>query len=504
MPNPTHLPQWQALLQHYQTMHKIPIKDLFNNDAHRFDKFSVTAANVLLDYSKNPVSNETIALLIALAKACGIKQAVLDLQAGKIANHSEQRPAMHNILRQLDSPNAEVASVLERMQKRITVIHHSPHTDIVNIGIGGSDLGPSMVSGALHKFAVTSQRLHFVSTLDAHQITATLSQLRPENTLFIISSKSFSTPDTLENMALAKQWLGEHDFNQHFIAVTANSAAAKQQGFDEDNIFPIWDWVGGRYSVWSAIGFPIAIKIGMTQFREFLSGAQAIDKHVVSAPMSENMPMILALLNIWLVNFYGYSTRAVLPYDIRLARFPAYLQQLEMESNGKSVRQSGESVSYATGPIIWGEAETNGQHAFHQLLYQGTPIVPVDFIMVKQPSHGHIEHHQLLFANCLSQARVMMIGDDAEDPHRVIPGNRPNNMLILPALTPYYLGALIALYEYKVFISATLWDINPFDQWGVELGKKIANQLYFFLQREKVDTSSDSSTQGLMQNFFTR
>jgi glucose-6-phosphate isomerase len=504
MPNPTLLPQWQLLLQHYQTMQKVPIKNLFSEDPDRFNKFSLTAADVLLDYSKNPVSNETMALLFALAEACGVKQAVIDLQAGSIVNHSEQRPATHNILRQLDNPNAEVAAILDRMQQRIAVIQQSRLTDIVNIGIGGSDLGPAMVCGALNDFAVTSQQLHFVSTLDAHQITATLKQLRPENTLFIVSSKSFSTPDTMANMALAKQWIAERDFNHHFIAVTANVAAAKQQGFHDDNIFPLWDWVGGRYSVWSAIGFPIAIKIGMAQFRKFLLGAQAIDEHVVNAPMAENMPLILALLNIWLVNFYGYTTRAILPYDIRLARLPAYLQQLEMESNGKSVRQNGEPVSYATGPIIWGEAETNGQHAFHQLLYQGTSIVPVDFIIVKQPSHEHIEQHQLLFANCLSQARVMMIGDDAKDSHRVIPGNRPNNMLILPVLTPYYLGVLLALYEYKVFISATLWDINPFDQWGVELGKKIANQLYLFLQREKVDNSSDSSTQGLMQNFFTR
>jgi glucose-6-phosphate isomerase len=482
------------------------LSQLFAKDAARFENFSCSFQNLLIDYSKNYLTAETLNLLMQLAHACNVPQALSKLNAGGIVNLSENRPALHSALRQpkaLSRP--EVQKTLERMEKWVTHIHQSDFTDIVNIGIGGSDLGPEMAALALSPYAVTSQRLHFVSTLDTQQIHETLAALHPEKTLFIVSSKSFSTQETLVNAQIAREWAGENFFQQSF-AVTSQVSAAQQWGMPDERILPLWEWVGGRYSIWSAIGFPIALKMGMKNFYDFLSGGHAVDKEMLSLPLEKNPAVILALLNIWMIDFFDAQTHAILPYDVRLSRFPAYLQQLEMESNGKSVTQQNTPVNLQTGPIIWGEPGTNGQHAFYQLLHQGTQTVPADFIIAKKPSHSFQDEHLMLVSHCLSQARALMVGEDSSLSYKILKGNHPSTMIILPELNPYYLGVLIALYEYKVFISSVIWDTNPFDQWGVELGKKMAAEVYQYLKTPAllVDSPLDASTKALVTLFSAK
>jgi glucose-6-phosphate isomerase len=488
------------LKAHTDVLKSLSLKKLFDEDLLRFEKFSAEVQSVLVDYSKNYLTSETFELLMSIAKECNVPQALSKLNAGEVVNLSENRPALHSALRKPKSERSpEIQETLERIEKYINTIHNSHYTDIVNIGIGGSDLGPHMASLALSPYAVTSQKLHFVSTLDAYQIDQILKVLDPEKTLFIISSKSFTTEETKANADIAKKWLGK-DFVNQMVAVTANKLDAKKFGILDKNIFPIWEWIGGRYSIWSAIGLPLAIKIGMKNFEDFLSGGYAIDQHVLETPLEKNIPVILGLLNVLYTNFFEAQTHAILPYDIRLSRFPAYLQQLEMESNGKSVTQHNENIHYQTGPIIWGEVGTNGQHAFHQLLHQGTQFIPVDFIIAKKPHHAFPDQHQLLISHCLSQARALMIGEASDLLYKELTGNRPSTMIVLPELSPFYLGLLIALYEYKVFVSSVIWDINPFDQWGVELGKKMAKDIYQELKQFNENNSKlDLSTKNLLK-----
>lgn len=513
MPELTQSIYWQRLIQHQQKIKQQSIQELFDTDPDRFERFSLQAAGILFDYSKNHITSETLSLLLELAESRQVKQAIQSLFAGEMVNQSEQRAALHTALRQTimlplsnkSNINYLIRNALQKMSHFVTRIHQSDFTDIINIGIGGSDLGPAMTTQALSPYAISKQQIHFVSSLDATQITQTLSKLNPKTTLCIFSSKSFSTQETIINANVAKEWLLKHQctLDEHCVAVTANSPAAEAFGIAIENIFPLWEWVGGRYSIWSSIGLPLALSIGMENFYQFLAGAEAIDQHFQSTSLEQNIPVLLALLNIWYTNFFGAQTHAILPYDWLLSRFPAYLQQLEMESNGKSITQTGAVLDYQTGPIIWGEAGTNGQHAFHQLLHQGTQYVPIDFIIACRKHHTFTDQHTKLFANCLSQAQALMTGHaKSKVSHQKIIGNRPSSMLILPELSPYTLGALIALYEHKVYVSATIWQINPFDQWGVELGKQLANNIYLNLKNGTINPEDDSSTQGLMRYFF--
>lgn len=436
------------------------------------EKYSGEVTGLWIDYSRNYFTDETLKQLYAFALTRNVPKALQELNEGKIVNLSENRLALHSALRKpRDIALPEVRKTREKMEKWVASIHQSKFTDIINIGIGGSDLGPQMAVQALMPYAATAQNIHFVSTLDAHQVTTLLASLSPERTLVIVSSKSFTTQETLVNGAVIKAWLTDKFADQAY-AVTMNSSEAVRFGIREDHIFPIWEWVGGRYSIWSAIGLPLALKIGMENFEAFLQGGYAMDQYVLNTPLEENLAVTLALLNHQYINENGAQTHAILPYDFRLRRFPAYLQQLEMESNGKSVTQAGEKVNVQTGPIIWGEMGTDGQHSFFQLLHQGTQCIPADFILIEKPHHSLYDQHLMLLSHGLSQIDALAMN------------NRPSTLILLPELSPYTLGALIALYEYKVFISAVLWDINPFDQPGVELGKKLAKNVYEELKKE--------------------
>jgi glucose-6-phosphate isomerase len=442
------------------------------------EKYAGEAAGLWIDYSRNYFTPEILQHLHLLAATHNVPKALQELNEGKVVNLSENRPALHSALRKpRSSALPEVRETRERMEKWVNQIHQSHFTDIVNIGIGGSDLGPQMAVQALMPYAVTAQRIHFVSTLDAHQVTACLAALSPETTLVIVSSKSFTTQETLVNATVVKAWLSDK-FAEHAFAVTLNQAEAMRFGIREDHIFPLWAWVGGRYSLWSAIGLPLALSIGMDNFEAFLEGGHAMDNYVLNTPLEENLAVTLALLNHHYLNTQGAQTHAILPYDFRLRRFPAYLQQLEMESNGKSLTQTGEKVGVQTGPIIWGEMGTDGQHSFFQLLHQGTQCIPADFILIEKPDHPLYDQHLMLLSHGLSQMQALSVN------------NRPSTLILLPTLSPYYLGALIALYEYKVFISAVLWNINPFDQPGVELGKKLAKEVYDVLKKESLSQVS--------------
>lgn len=488
--------------EHFRKIKSLTLNTLFENDPNRFTHFSHVLHDTLFDFSKNHMTQETLKHLIDWANRRNVPEALRKLNAGEIVNFSENRAARHAELRKPKNQRLpDVQHALDKMASLVEHLHHAKTlTDIVVLGIGGSHLGPRLTLDALSSYAVTSQRFHFVSTLDAHQITTTLDKLSPDSTAIIISSKTFSTQETLLNAQHAKKWLGNY-FPAHAYAVTANSAAAEKMGIDKNHILPLWDWVGGRYSIWSTIGFPLALSIGMEQFEAFLAGGHAIDKHALEAPLEKNIPVIMALLNHWYVNFFKTQTHAILPYDHRLSALPAYLQQLEMESNGKSISQNGKKIREQTGPIIWGAPETDGQHAFHQLLHQGTQICPIDFIVTRKPHHSDMAQHRLLFAHCLSQAHALMCGKKSLLPYKNMPGNRPSTMIVLPELNPFYMGFLIALYEYKVFVSATLWDINPFDQWGVEFGKQCASDIETSIKNSTTEHDWDVSTRGLIEWF---
>lgn len=536
----TNSAEWKNLLLHQKTMAKISLQKLFNEQPERFNNFSLTVENILFDFSKNHITEETIDLLLQLANAQGLTEKIPALFRGAIVNQTENRPALHTALRQpetnellLNNKNiiADIHTVknkmanfsLEVLQGTWRAYTGDRITDIVNIGIGGSDLGPALVVEALAAFNQHKIQSHFVSNMDGQHIHEILKKLHPKNTLFIISSKSFTTQETLHNFKIAREWLHHYypdpkAFQHHFIAVTWNQLAAHQLGFEPQQIFPIWDWVGGRYSLWSAVGLPIACAIGMDKFNELLAGAYAADLHFQNTDLRHNMPVILALMDIWYSNFFRAKSKAILPYDQMLKRLPAYLQQAEMESNGKSVSQSGSILDYSTAPIVWGDVGTNSQHAFHQLLHQGSQLVPVDFIVAAKKHHPYQEQQQLLLANCLAQAQALAFGQQKTQiyrnllenglakneannlaQHQAIPGNRPSNMFILPELTPFHLGFLLAVYEHKIFVQSVIWDINPFDQWGVELGKKLANTILPALQNSEIEINFDSSTTGLIK-----
>lgn len=541
----TQLPTWLALKQHRQELQSFSMGEAFNADPQRFNEFSLSSCGLFLDYSKNLISTETRALLVELAEEIGLKEAINALFAGEIVNASESRPALHTALRRpvgdrlsVNGVNVmpEVHKVLNQITELVGRIHdglwrgytEKPITDVVNIGIGGSYLGPELVSEALSPYVHQSVRCHYLANIDGSEFHELTSRLRAETTLFIVSSKTFKTLETLKNAHAARAWYlaqggSQAELYRHFIAVSSNNAAAVDFGIREENIFPMWDWVGGRYSLWSAIGLPIALAIGMSSFKELLSGAYSMDQHFQTAPFEQNMPVLLALLGVWYGNFWGAHSHAILPYDHYLRNITKHLQQLDMESNGKSVRQDGTPVNCDTGPVIWGGVGCNGQHAYHQLLHQGTQLIPADFIVPVVSFNPVADHHQWLYANCLSQSQALMLGKTRAEaeaelrdkgmaeaeiqklaPHKVIPGNRPSNTLVVERICPRRLGALVALYEHKVFVQSVVWGINAFDQWGVELGKELGNSVYSLLTRYDAEPADDSSTQGLVDFFLGR
>ncbi len=532
-------PAFHALASHYVEAGKWQMRTLFAHDPDRFDRLSLEAAGLLLDYSKNRVDATTMRLLADLARDCGVEQKRDAMFAGEKINTTEQRAVLHTALRaprgetlMVDGQNVmqEVHAVLDRIHAFSERVRSGqwcgrsgkPITDIVNIGIGGSDLGPEMACLALRPFVHPRLTMHFVSNVDAHDLDAVLARVKPDTTLFIIASKTFTTRETMMNAQSARAWFLGHgdeaDLTKHFVAVSTNTEAVRAFGIDPDNMFPFWDWVGGRYSIWSAIGLPIALAIGFDRFSEFLAGAHAMDQHFRTAPLERNMPAILGMLGLWYRNFFGTTSLSIAPYHQDLSRFPAYLQQLEMESNGKRVTAGGAEVDVATCPVVWGDVGTNGQHAYFQLLHLGTDMTPVDFIAALAPSHGIAGHHTVLLANCFAQSEAFMRGKSADEvraemqaqhiaentieallPHRSFPGNHPSNTILMDALTPATLGALVALYEHKVFVQGVVWDINSFDQWGVELGKVLAKNIEHELTGKPHPEAHDGSTNALIE-----
>ena len=537
------LPAWKALSAHWQAVRKLHMRDLFENDSLRFEKFSVKFNDILLDFSKNRITEETISLLTDLANEVELKKWIEKMFAGELINHTEKRAALHTALRnRTDQPiyvegrdvMPEIRDVLARMEIISGAIRNGEWKgftgrniiDVVNLGVGGSDLGPVMVTEALRPYGKSGLRVHFVSNVDPSHICDTLKNLNPETTLFIVSSKSFTTQDTLENAKTARDWLletarDEDAVARHFIAVAANTAAAIEFGIAEDNILQMWDWVGGRYSLWSSIGISIAIYVGMDRFKALLEGASDMDMHFQTAPLEKNMPVILALLGIWYNNFFNADTYAVLPYDQHLHRFPAFLQQVDMESNGKSVTRDGTYTDYSTGPILWGELGITGQHAFYQLLHQGTKLVPTDFMVPIESLNPVGQHHAILLANFFAQTEALIQGktediarqeleeqglpeDEIERllPNKVFKGNKPSNTILFRALTPRTLGSIIAMYEHKIFVQGIIWNINSFDQWGVELGKQLADTIFKQLCVREPVNSHDVSTNGLINYYM--
>ncbi len=531
---------WQKLDAHRNNIESTHLRDLFAGDPQRFTNMSVKLGPLLVDYSKNRATTETLSLLFELAREADLQNRAQAMFRGEKINVTENRPVLHVALRNraktpiiVDDVDVmpQINQVLHRIFEFTNKVRghewvgftNQPITDIVNIGIGGSDLGPYMACEALRPYGHSRLTMHFVSNVDGTHINETLRRVKPETCLFIIASKTFTTQETLANAHTARDWFlrsgaDKASIAKHFVAVSTNTNAVREFGIDPANMFEFWDWVGGRYSMWSAIGLPIALFIGADHFEAMLSGAHAMDQHFISAPLEKNIPAILALLGVWNTNFLAASSHAIAPYDQYLHRFPAYLQQLDMESNGKSVTREGQKINYMTGPIIWGEPGTNGQHAFFQLLHQGTRLVPVDFIASVKSHNPEGDHHKMLLANCLAQSKALMHGKNAEEvraelsaqgmseaaiavllPHKLFTGNRPSNTILLEQLTPYTLGMLIALYEHKVFVQGCVWNVNSFDQWGVELGKQLANRILPALQGTAHDIQDDS-TQGLINH----
>ncbi|TDK60522.1 glucose-6-phosphate isomerase [Sapientia aquatica] len=509
------------------------IKELFKADPKRFDHFSASACGILLDYSKQRLDTTAKLNLLALARQQKVEERRDAMFAGEAINHTENRAVLHTVLRlpkgeqfihNGENIAASVHQVLQQMRTFSDAVREGrwlgytgkPIRTIVNIGIGGSDLGPQMACIALAPWSQKNLLLHFVSNVDGRHLTDALKNAEPETTLFVVASKTFSTMETLTNAKTAREWMLSHgcpddQIRQHFVALSTNVDAAAKFGIAPENVFPFWNWAGGRYSVWSAIGLSIALYVGADHFEEMLAGAHEMDLHFQQAPLEKNLPVLMALLGVWNINFLGLQALSIAPYHQRMARLPAYLQQLEMESNGKSVTREGQRVDYATSPILFGEAGTNGQHAYFQLLHQGATIIPTDFIVVAEDDAGLPGHNQALLANCFAQSKAMALGKDISQvraelpdvsetllPHRVFEGNRPSSTILLDELSPKSLGALIALYEHKVFVQSVIWDINAFDQWGVELGKSLAQQL-ISLQPEAVKEDYDSSTKGLLK-----
>ncbi len=513
------------------------LKQLFSEDSNRAARFSVSAAGLCLDYSKNHIDENTLAQLLEVANQADLQGAIKRLLRGDHVNNTEDRPALHTSLRYSGEASTEeeksVAVTLEKMSSLIDTVHSGQWkgykgdkiTDVVNIGIGGSDLGPRMVTKALTPFHTGDVNVHFVANIDGAEIYDLTQQLNPASTLFLIASKSFSTLETLENSLTARRWMldngcPEDQLKKHFVAISSKVDKAVEFGIAAENVYPLWDWVGGRYSLWSAIGMPIAFAIGMDNFNKLRAGAAAMDEHFATAPLDKNIPALMGLLMFWYSNFLGTDTQAILPYAYHLQLLPAYLQQLEMESNGKSVCKDGVRVDYKTGSIVWGTEGTNGQHSFHQLLHQGTTMVPIDFIATLKAHHPHDHQHKFLFANCVAQSQALMAGRDLDTTeaelrasgvneddvnklaeHKVHPGNRPSNTLLMDQLTPETLGALIASYEHKVYTLGVLWNINSYDQWGVELGKLLGTHVATAISTTDIPGDWDSSTQTLVRKF---
>ena len=547
---PDTLPAWQTLKHHAETLQHVHLKTLFGSEASRWESFTRQVAGLTLDLSKQRWDDDTLEHLFTLASEAGVPSAIESLLSGKRVNVSENRPALHTALRLPADATLEVegedivAAVhesLAQMERLVSRLHAGqwrgatgkPIRHVVNLGVGGSDLGPLMVTHALADFRpsdVHPVEVHFASTMDGSQLADYLSRLNPETTIFVLSSKSFTTIDTLSNANTAREWLlsrltqhgaspisAELVVRQHFIGVSASPEKMSEWGITPDHQLTFWEWVGGRYSLWGTIGLPIALVIGMDNFREFLAGAHEMDRHFAEAPMEDNLPVLLGLAGIWNVNFLDIRAHSILPYDGRLEYFAAYLEQLEMESNGKSVTRQGQPVSYSTCPVLWGQLGPNAQHAFYQLLHQGTQPVVCDFIAplkrydeVEDPdTRRHLKtQHRLALANCFAQSRVLMLGDDAIDDdgprpeHKRYRGNQPSTTVLLDQLTPATLGSLIALYEHKVFVQAVIWDINPFDQWGVELGKQIATDTQKIIDHEGDLSRMDASSRGLIEAFW--
>jgi glucose-6-phosphate isomerase len=538
-------PSWKALHAHARDLGETRILDLFAQDPQRAQGFSLEACGILLDYSKNPVSAETRRLLLALAEDASVPAQIAAMFEGKRINVTEKRAVLHTALRNRSSQPVlvdgrdvmpDIRTVLERMRGMAERVRGGiakgcsgrPFTDVVNIGIGGSDLGPLMVTTALRPYGSPGLRAHFVSNVDGAHLAATLARLDPETTLFIVSSKTFTTQETLANANSAREWLltklgttapSEILVEHHFAAVSTNLEATAAFGIIPERVFGFWDWVGGRYSLWSAIGLPIALAIGFDGFEELLAGAYEMDEHFRNTPLERNLPALAALVGIWNIDFLGHPTHAVLPYAQDLLYLPAFLQQLDMESNGKRVDRSGTAASYLTGPVIWGAPGTNGQHAFFQHLHQGTQVTPADFIIAANATDTLPGHQDMLLANCIAQTEALLRGKSAEEvraelkargmqgeelerltPHRVFPGNRPSNTIVLKQLDPRSLGALIAFYEHKVFVQGAIWNINSFDQWGVELGKQLAGSVLEDLKAGKAADGHDPSTRRLIQH----
>ena len=540
--NPTTTKSWNNLRRQYEKTKNLHMRTLFAEDPRRFDRFSIRFNDLIVDYSKNRITEETLKALIALAEECDLKNAIENMFSGEKINETENRAVLHIALRNRgNSPVVvdghdvmpEVNAVLDQMEDFSTRVNSGDWrgysgkkiSDIVNIGIGGSDLGPVMVSEALKPYAKKNMRVHYVSNIDGTHLAETLKPLKPETTLFMIASKTFTTQETMTNAFSAREWFLEtvgdpQHIARHFVAISTNAAAVEKFGIDKDNMFVFWDWVGGRYSLWSAIGLSIACYIGYKNFVELLQGAFEMDQHFKTTPFDKNIPVILALIGTWYNNFYGAQTEAILPYDQYLHRFPAYFQQGNMESNGKSVDRNGDEVDYQTGPIIWGEPGTNGQHAFYQLIHQGTKLIPADFLAPAM-SHNPIgAHHQILLSNFFAQTEALLNGKTRKEvaaelekdgrsdkeiqkllPHKVFEGNRPTNSILFKKLTPRVLGSLIAMYEHKIFVQGVIWNIFSFDQWGVELGKQLAQNILPELEDNKPVDSHDGSTNGLINTY---
>ncbi|WP_018233977.1 glucose-6-phosphate isomerase [Thioalkalivibrio thiocyanodenitrificans] len=533
---------WQALASHFDAIQDVHMRDLFEQDPQRFDRFTLRFEDILLDYSKNRITGETRDLLLDLARSCDVEGWRERMFSGERINITEDRAVLHVALRNrggdpvvLDGKDVmpAVNAVLERMAAFTDKVRSGewtghtgkPIRHVVNIGIGGSDLGPVMVCEALRPYGHERITMHFVSNVDGAHMAETLRRVDPETTLFIIASKTFTTQETLTNAYTARAWLLEHAGDdaaiaRHFVAVSTNREGVVNFGIDPEHMFGFWDWVGGRYSLWSAIGLPIALYAGMDRFEELLDGAHAMDTHFREAPLAENMPVILALLGVWYVNFFEAESHAILPYDQSLHRFPAYLQQADMESNGKSADRQGRRVGYQTGPVIWGEPGTNGQHAFYQLIHQGTRLVPCDFLAPCESHYPLGAHHRILLSNFFAQSEALMRGRTLDEvraemdragldpehiervaPHRVFPGNRPSNSILFRKLTPRTLGSLIALYEHRIFVQGVIWNVNSYDQWGVELGKQLAGVILPELDGNTPATAHDASTNGLINQY---
>jgi glucose-6-phosphate isomerase len=539
----TESPAWRALAAHRDAMLAVHVRDLFAADAGRFERFSLELGDVLVDYSKNRVTEETMKLLFELARQARVFDWRDRMFAGDKINRTEDRAVLHVALRNrsnrpilVDGKDVmpEVNAVLAKMREFTTAVRSGAWkghtgkriTDIVNIGIGGSDLGPTMASLALKPYWQPGMRAHFVSNVDGTQIVEALKEVNPEQTLFVVESKTFTTQETLMNARSARAWLveklgSEAAVPRHFVAVSTATAEVVKFGIDPQNMFGFWDWVGGRYSLWSAIGLPIALLVGMDAFEELLSGGHATDEHFRSAPLEKNVPVVLGMLGVWYSNFFGASTHAILPYDQYMSRFAAYFQQGDMESNGKRVTRDGRFIEdYTTGPIVWGEPGTNGQHAFYQLLHQGTRLVPCDFLAPLETHNPLGHHHEVLLANYFAQTEALMRGKTPEEaraeleaqklpaprvaelvPHKTFPGNRPTTSMLFTKLTPRTLGMLIAMYEHKIFVQGVIWEIFSFDQWGVELGKQLAKKIEPELEGKGLVRTHDASTNALINRY---